>query len=46
MEEKIIDITLNDVLTNDLSKYASDFGLDEDELEEFYFDVDFDDYSK
>ena len=46
MEEKIVDITVDDLISKDLSEYASYLGLDEDELEEFYSDIDFDDYSK
>jgi hypothetical protein len=36
----------NEIKSSNLSDYASYLGLDGDEFEDFYYDVDFDDYSK
>lgn len=37
---------LTEVKNKDLKEFASYLGIDKEDLEELYFDVDFDDYSR
>jgi hypothetical protein len=37
---------LEDLQDKNLSEYASYLGIDGEDLEEFYYDVEFDDYSR